>query len=168
MIFLSGGRPQIRLIALMVGIAVIGLVLGAVAWSWRSGPRIAALRRAASAQRASAQHWRQVAGWIDNPCLRAKRYANGPGVLYEYNGDHYDQRYPYIYELDLDMYPQAEEQREFIRRHRDEILALCRERVAYHERLRDWCSFAVWAPWSDPPKEPAPPIIETRHTANSY
>src|ERR671939_283313 len=95
----SDRRLQIRLVVLMLGIAIIGL----------------------------------VPGWIDNPCLFARRDPNVAGGY----GMNYDVRQPYIYSLCLYWFPQGEAQHDLVRRHRDEILALCRDRVAYHERMRD-------------------------------
>jgi hypothetical protein len=159
---LSGRRPQIRLVGLMLGIAVIGLVLGGVAWFRPAWPEIQARRQYAANHEAMAKYWRRVPSWIDNPLLSARRHPNSDGV-------HYDGRQPYVYRLHLYWSPEGEAQHESVRRHRAEILALCRDQVAYHERMRDRWSWAAWSPWSDPGfDEPDPPITVGEVVDQSY
>ena len=156
---LSSNRFEIRLIKRIIRIAIVGLVL----WGFvrfRSGrPRyldtIAARWRAAADHQAKAQSWRQAACRVDGPCLLAWRYPNDRDTD---RSAHLDQRQPYAYTLGLYDFPVAQHQ-EFVRCHRDEILALCRERVAYYERMRERWSFAACAPWSDPRSDEAKPPI---------
>lgn len=156
---LSGRRLQTRLIWSMLGLALIGLVLGGVFGFRSAWPEIKARRHKAAAHKFWAQHWREVAGWVDNPDLRAWRHPNRPGAHDEnYGGQYFDQRWPYVYALTLDSICR-EDEREFVRRHRDEIRAICRARVAYHERMSVRWSAASWLPWSDPgPDGPVPPV----------
>ena len=51
-------------------------------------------------------------------------------------------------------------------RHRDEILALCRERVEYHERMRRKWSRAAWFPWQTVELDEPEPPIDGRVNAN--
>lgn len=159
---LSVRRPQIRLAGLMLGIAVIGLVLGGVVWLRSARPEIQTRRQYAANHEAMAQYWRRVPGWIDDPRLSARRYPNS-------GGEHYDGRPPYVYSLHLYWSPQGQARHESVRRHRDEILALCRDQVAYHERMRDRWALAAWTPWTHPGfDEPEPPITVGRVVDQSY
>lgn len=166
---LSGRRPRIRLVGAMIGIAAVGLGLGGAAWVRSAWPEVEARRQAAAACASRARYWRQVAGWIDDPRLRIWRSPNSPGTYDDTDGGQaFDQRWPHAYTLALDSVPQGEDQREFVRRHRGEILALCRARVAHHERMSGRWSAAAWTPWTDPgPDAPVPPIV-TRAVDQSY
>jgi len=48
--------------------------------------------------------------------------------------------------------PQDQGLRDYVMRHRDEILAVCRDQVEFHERMRRKWSRAAWFPWQ--PVEP--------------
>lgn len=161
------GMPRVSLAGSMIGIAMIGLILGGAAWLRSAWPRVEARSRAAVRHRSEALRWRQVPGWIDVPGLSARSYPNSERPT---GGTRIDGHPPSIYQITHDRSPAGKVEREFVRSHRDEILALGRDRVAYHERMSGRWRFAAWAPWTtDPtPGDPEPPIYWGEPVDQSY
>jgi hypothetical protein len=152
-------RPRLTVRMLMLLIAVFGLFFGGGLWVARMWPRHIEAEREASRHAMESKLW-------SNRILESKGIAAPVAVTripitdlwrQHFENDGYDTTQPYFYHWYLGHNPQ--DALEFpIDPHFEELMLVCRARVAYHERMRSKWTRAAWMPWlrfePDPPKPP--------------
>jgi len=150
-------NPRFSVARLMGLIAIVGFILGGARWIDAMRPKVAQRRAMARKHETEIKRWKEMTGWVDKPevelVIRPNESRDSPNP---------DPRHPARYfwlEFYVVALPRTEVAREFVRRHRDDILALCRERVEYHERMRRKWLRAAWFPFMlVEPDGPKPPI----------
>jgi hypothetical protein len=167
-------RPRLLRVAHLIVGAAVTLLLALAFWVWDMNPEAARRGTRASIHEKDAETWRLAADWIasrDYVGQTPPRYrwvaASPTGVL----GDR--RRYDpmgrtdeYAYGLHVWLGPASIRGRETDIR--DDLIAICRERVRYHIRLRDKWAFAARIPWSPVEEDgPGPPLVYAP-TGDSY
>ena len=155
-------RPRLTIRMLMIVVAICGLALGGWLWLARIWPRHQeAERRALEHARESKQWSRRI---VDSKGVAAPVSVTRTPIkgLLRKNLETYgyDTTRPYYYQWHLGYNP--DDARKYpIDPLLEETLVVCRERVAYHDRMRRKWARAAWMPWIRfEPDAPKPPIGE--------
>lgn len=152
-------RPRLTIRRLMIVIAVFALILGGCPWIAKMWDRHKEAEREASLHANESKVWSysiSVSKGAGAPVAVTRTPITGQWRQHlEENG--YDTTQPYYYDWYLGYNPH-EALKVPIDPLFEELMVVCRERVAYHERMRRKWARAAWMPWfrfePDPPKPP--------------
>lgn len=153
-------RRRLTISRLMLLIAVIALALGGGRWACKVRPEVEHRRWRAETHAREAGRWVENTTAIDRREITVERIPMKKDVDHQYDRTRenfyimyktYDNRGVVVYSADH--YPQG---------YLEELTVVCRERAAYHERMRRKWARAAWTPWAAvAPDPPMPPVNES-------
>jgi hypothetical protein len=149
--------PSVRM--LMILVAIVGLSLGAGLWGSKMWVPHKEAERWASHHAGESVRWSnlvRVSKGIAAPVSVSRTPIAGLRRQ-QLEKDGYDTTQPYFYDFYLGYNP-ADALKFPVDPLFEELMVVCRERVAYHERMRRTWAWTAWMPWvrfePDPPKPP--------------
>ena len=147
---------------LMLLIAAVALALGGGRWAYKMWPEVEHRRLCAGYQVFEARRWVLNAAAIGRREVSVQRYPRTEFSAKKYSKYSLNNDYIYIIRKHtlaggLEIFSADDDPPGY----REESTAVCRERAAYHERMRRKWARAAWTPWTTvAPDPPMPPIIE--------